>query len=729
MSNNTKKFGTFEGVFTPTILTILGVIMYLRLGWVVGKAGFGGALIIILLANVVTMTTGLSLASIATNIRIGTGGLYALISRSLGLEVGSAIGIPLYISQTLSAALYITGFTEGWLSIFPEHNAIIISSIVLLTLLIVSLISTSLALKVQYLIMTILVLSLISFFLGKNDVPREIILMGDLSDTTFWKVFAIFFPAVTGISAGAAMSGDLKNSRKSLPRGILPGIGITMLLYIGVAYWFDYMATSKQLVENYAIMINLSRWPILIIGGILGATLSSALGSIIGSPRTLVALGRDKVIPFSTSFARLSKKGEPYFALIFTIVIVEFCLLLGNLNTLAPLLTMFFLITYAVVNLAVAIEKGINIPSFRPTFNIPLFVPVVGFFWTVFIMFLVNPIFALIALIFILVFYIYQVKKGIQAPWGDVRSGFFLALSEWAAKISINLPKNAKSWKPNLLIPIEDPQNMKTLNKFIRDISYPSGTLRFFSIKISETLTNEIPDPFSNENISDSNPQEKMEIKKLQDQLESFVSPLKSEGIFTVSTIIRCNDFFQGLNTVTQVSKGMFFPPNIMFLTMSKDPFKNKKLEQIVNIASSEHLGLCILSQHGKNNFDNHKIINVWLRRGSPNSHLALLIALQLKKNWEGQIRLILVINDETNRTAGTKFLAKMAEKARLPIDSEKLILSGEFKDILKNTITGDLNIFGMTARVKGFTMQEITGISTASCIFVKDSGEESIMA
>ena len=132
-----KKLGTFAGVFTPTILTILGVIMYLRLGWVVGNAGFGGALLIIILAKMITITTGLSIAAIATNTRVGAGGSYALISRSLGLEAGSAVGIPLYLSQTLGGAMYISGFTEAWIALFPAHDPIIIGiSVLVLTIFI-----------------------------------------------------------------------------------------------------------------------------------------------------------------------------------------------------------------------------------------------------------------------------------------------------------------------------------------------------------------------------------------------------------------------------------------------------------------------------------------------------------------------------------------------------------------------------------------------------------------
>ena len=83
------RFGTFTGVFTPTLLTILGVIMYVRMGWVVGNAGLMGSFLILGLAMAITTCTGLSLSSIATNTRIGGGGPYAIMNKSLGLEVGT----------------------------------------------------------------------------------------------------------------------------------------------------------------------------------------------------------------------------------------------------------------------------------------------------------------------------------------------------------------------------------------------------------------------------------------------------------------------------------------------------------------------------------------------------------------------------------------------------------------------------------------------------------------
>lgn len=129
-----KKFGTFGGVFTPTLLTILGVIMYLRMGWVVGNAGLLGAWLIIIVSFLITLCTALSMSAITTNIRIGSGGAYAIISQALGLEVGGSLGIPRYISQGLAVTMYIFGFREGWLGVFPAHDPFLVDIAVFLFL-------------------------------------------------------------------------------------------------------------------------------------------------------------------------------------------------------------------------------------------------------------------------------------------------------------------------------------------------------------------------------------------------------------------------------------------------------------------------------------------------------------------------------------------------------------------------------------------------------------------
>jgi solute carrier family 12 (sodium/potassium/chloride transporter), member 2 len=214
-----KGYGTFGGVFVPTLLTILGVILYLRLGWVVGNAGLGGAVVIIVLALLISASTGLSLSSVTTNIRIGAGGAYSIISRSLGIEVAGSIGIPLFLAQAFAVAMYVFGFRTGWQILFPTHPDIAVDFGMFAVVLVIALISARLAFRVQFVILALFVGALASVaatvFTLPLDEPIQVI--GDFpgapetgfTGVGFWTVFAIFFPAVTGIMAGANMSGEL----------------------------------------------------------------------------------------------------------------------------------------------------------------------------------------------------------------------------------------------------------------------------------------------------------------------------------------------------------------------------------------------------------------------------------------------------------------------------------------------------------------------------------------
>ncbi len=725
-----KKLGTFAGVFTPTILTILGVIMYLRLGWVVGNAGFGGALIIILLAKMITVTTGLSIAAIATNTRVGAGGSYALISRSLGLEAGSAVGIPLYLSQTLGGAMYISGFTEAWIALFPSHDPILVGVSVLVLVLSVSLLGAQFAMRTQYVIMFVIGVSLVSFFAATGEASPQVVMWGDFSRAPFWAVFAIFFPAVTGIEAGAAMSGDLKDSKRSLPIGMLSAIAVSFVVYVTVAYFLDQFADSATLVSNHNIMMDISRWRLVLAAGVLGATLSSSLGSVVGAPRTLMAMGSDKVIPFFRFFSQKSKAGEPVFSIIFTSIVILVSLLLGDLDTIAPLLTMFFLITYATINLSVALQLGIGIPSFRPLFKVHISIPIIGFLWALVVMFMVNPVFAAIAWLLIIIAYLIQVKRGLQAPWGDVRAGMFMAMAEWSARQSEKMQSHPKTWKPNIMVPVEDPVSWKIRMGFLRDIIFPSGTLRIFSVKIAAESVNSIIRSFSNklfrkgpEVIVDSE-----EHHAQEEELIQLAVPLKAEELLVTTSLIECQHFLEGISITAQVMRSMYFPPNIMFLSMSADRAKDARLEDMIAVAVREKMGIAVYSQHVKNALGNEKTLNIWLRRSSPNKDLAILMAIQLNRNWNGHLRFITAVGSEEDGKLAKAAQERLFDRARLPGSTEAIVLVGNFKEVLSLAPHADLNIFGISNELDGNTMHALAEAVNTSCLFVKDSGVESMV-
>ncbi len=415
-----KQFGTFGGVFTPTLLTILGVIMFLREGWIIGNAGLLGGLLIMTLGFGITLCTALAMSSITTNIRIGAGGAYAVIAQSLGLEVGGSVGIPRYLSQALAVTMYIFGFREGWLYVFPEHPAILVDIGTFVALYAIAYISADFAIRVQYLIMAIIVGSLVSIGMaaGTGSMEysfQEIQLWGDFvgspennfSGSSFWVVFAVFFPATTGIMAGANMSGDLKDPKRSIPVGTLAAIGVSFLIYVLLAIWLAQSATTEEMVSNYYVMIDNAFWPPAVLAGLLGATFSSALASLVGAGRILQAMGAHQVVPGSDWLAELAPDGEPRHATIVTGALIFGSLMVRDLNAIAPLITMFFLVTYAMLNIAVLVEQSLGMVSYRPFLRIPRLVSGFGLVGSTFAMFILSPTVSLISVAIVVGFYIY----------------------------------------------------------------------------------------------------------------------------------------------------------------------------------------------------------------------------------------------------------------------------------------------------------------------------------
>ncbi|MDX1679011.1 amino acid permease, partial [Arsukibacterium sp.] len=493
-----QKFGTLAGVFTPTLLTILGVIMFLREGWVVGNAGLAGAILIIVLSFSITSATGLSMSSFVTNIRIGAGGAFSMISQSLGLEAGGAIGIPLYISQALAVVMYIFGFREGYMWAvsawgLPALEPIVIDLLIFAVIFGITMISTALAFKIQYLILAIIVTSLLSVaiaaFQGSMDQP--IVWWGDFrgspednfSGTSFWLVFAVFFPASTGIMAGANMSGDLKNPRRSIPLGMMSAIGVSLVVYLLLAYWLMRSASIDELTGNYTIMIDRAFWGPAVLAGLLAATFSSALASFVGAPRILQALASHSIVPYSPAFSKRTTSGEPRNATFLTAAIVLAAIMLRELNAIAPLVAMIFLLTYATINLVVSVEQSLRLISFRPLMRVPRIIPLLGLAGCLFAMFIINAVFSLIALALVIAIYLALMRKKLTAPTGDVRSGLFTATAEWAArKVKLTQGVSERAWKPNILLPVEDPHRLRGSFELVEQLAYPMGSVKLLGL-------------------------------------------------------------------------------------------------------------------------------------------------------------------------------------------------------------------------------------------------------
>jgi amino acid transporter len=369
--------GTFAGVFTPSILTILGIILFLRLGFVVGNAGLGRALLILALANGISVLTTFSLSAIATNLKVKGGGDYYLISRTLGLPFGGAIGIVLFLAQSVSIAFYCIGFGEVLARTLAMESGVhiqIIAAAAVALLFIFAWLGADWATRFQYVVMAILAAALVSFFIGGiNQWNSELLVQNwtaPQDGLSFWIIFAIFFPAVTGFTQGVSMSGDLKDAGKSLPLGTFLAVGLSIVVYFFAGIIFAASQPADILMRDYAAMKRVAAIELFITAGVIAATLSSAMASFLGAPRILQSLSGDRIFPFLLPFAKgHGSTANPRRGVLLSAGIALATIGLGKLNIIAPVVSMFFLISYGLLNYATFFEARSGSPSFRPRFR------------------------------------------------------------------------------------------------------------------------------------------------------------------------------------------------------------------------------------------------------------------------------------------------------------------------------------------------------------------------
>ncbi|MEL7360707.1 MAG: amino acid permease [Bacteroidota bacterium] len=733
-----RKFGTFAGVFTPTLLTILGVIMYLRTGWVVGNAGVLGTVGILLLSFGITIATGLSMSSITTNIRIGAGGAYSIISQSLGLEVGGSVGIPLYLSQALAVAMYVFGFREGWAYVFPDHPAILVDLGTFAVLFGIAVVSASFAFRVQYAIMAVIAGSLVSVALAAMNGSMQydlanVGLIGPyagapedgFSGTSFWIVFAVFFPAATGIMAGANMSGDLRDPRRSIPRGTMAAIAVSLAIYALLAYWLARSATPEELLSNYTIMIDRAYWGPAVLAGLLGATFSSALASLVGAPRILQALGDHAVLPRGDWLATRTASGEPRNALVVTAGIVLVALLLRDLNVIAPLITMFFLITYGMINFVVFVEGQLGLVSFRPQLRVPQSVPLLGLAGCLLAMFVVNPTFALAAVVVVVGVYAFLLRRHLEAPYGDVRSGLFVALAEWAAKRVGDLPtRQERAWKPNVLVPVQDLSALRGSFELLRSLVFPKGSVKLLGLSTgtADTTDAAIAEPDL-------------------ERLPTLSAAFRRQGVYATWTTLETDDFAAGVSASLQALRGTFFRPNILFLrlpdlALPDHAAREQAYARLTVEARRQRVGTVLYAPHLRAGLGQRQYVNVWIHDRSPdwrlsmdigNLDLSLLLAYKLKRNWDGLIRLITVV-DAAEAERARHFLDRLIDLARLP-DATPVVGTGTFRDFVQTAPHADLNLLGLMPDPDFDVMRGMVTTLGASCLFVRDSGDENALA
>ncbi len=684
-TENIIKFSTFGGVFTPSILTILGVIMFMRDGFIIGQAGIFHALLMLAIAKGITLLTSFSISAIATNTEVKGGGAYFLISRTLGPEFGGTIGLTLFFAQALAVPFYILGFTEALIitasPYFPAISGYFnyITFGIACLLFIIVLKSAEWAIKIQYVIMGILVISIATFLGGAAlNFDKALFQKNWAAAYTdhsynFWVIFAIYFPAVTGIMAGVNMSGNLKNPTRSIPLGTFAAIFIGLLVYGAQIILCGGSIERADLVsDSYGSILNIAIWGLWIFVslGVFAATLSSALGSLLGAPRILQSLAQDNILAPTKIFAKLSPDGEPRRALWLTFVITLGTLYWargnsdgGALNAVAIIVTMFFLWAYGITNIAAFVESYSQNPSFRPRFKLfHWFLALLGAIGCVSAALLIDPLAALGAIALISGLFIYVRKFVLKTSFGDARRGFFYSRVRTNLFKLEHAPMHAKNWRPTIVVFTGNPDNRLTLARYSNWLGGGRGIVTLVGLIIGE--------------INVKNEQR----KHLLNILKDFINTNKIQAFPQVLVTPEIDLGFDQLLQCTSIGP---LKPNLTILGWSSDPLRAKAFVQHLHTARLLNMSQILLYDNGLPSLKRKENprIDIWWR-GKENGSLMAILAylILLDREWaHASIRFLRIVQKTESHEEAFKELKTLIESSRMKatisiIDSDKHI-------------------------------------------------------
>ncbi len=708
--------------------------MFLRFGFAVGSLGFTWTLVIILLGHLVTIPTAMALAEIATNQKVEGGGEYYIISRSFGLTIGAAIGIALYLSQAISVAFYVIAFSEAFepvLTMLEANTGFPIAvSKRLIGLLSVGLLAWLMFTKgaktgmwMLYVVVAILAVSLVMFFAGTGDTTTTFLWTADKHD--FFYVFAIVFPAFTGMTAGVGLSGDLKDPKRSIPQGTMMATLIGMTIYVLIAIKLAGSASQDSLVGNQLVMSEIAVWGPIIPIGLAAATISSALGSVMVAPRTLNAIASDRIIPIprlNRVLGTIKKSnGEPVNASMVTCGIAFFFVLLGDVNVVAEIISMFFMVTYGAICLISLLENFASNPGYRPSFKSKWYISLIGAVLCIGLMFMINTFYAILA-IGMMVFTYYILTRN-QQKSGDMANIFSGVIFQISRNLHVFLQKRKQEesideWRPSVVALSKDSFSRHDEFDLLRWISHRKG-FGMYIHHIEGYLSKETSE------------EAKACLKRL-----IRLTQVSNSSVF-VDTMI--NPSYKSTISQTLQLPGVSGKANNMVLFEYYKTRKDELEEIIDNLGLVKAVGYdtCILSSSEKKfGFTNE--IHIWITSNDyQNANLMIYLAYIIlgHPDWHDGIIKLFAIHPVKEIPAERVKLLEMIKTGRLPISANNIriipIQEGvTTKDIInKNSMDADLTIVGFRSELaKNAGPETFMGYdSVGNVLFVNSQNEKEI--
>ena len=696
-------FGTGP-VFLASISTILGAIMFLRFGYAVGNVGLFGALLLIVAGHMVTIPTALAIAEIATNKRVEGGGEYFIISRSFGSTIGGAIGLSLYLSQAISVAFYMIAFAEAfsplapafteWTGIAWDPRIVSLPALIGLIALVLTK-GADLGVKALYVVAGVLAVSLGLFFLGgpvEGHDPSSVSLMGGLADADpFMLVFAICFPAFTGMTAGVGLSGDLANPRRSLPLGIMGATVAGMLVYIALAVKLAMSAPAELLATDQLVMSRIALWGPIIPIGLAAATLSSAIGSIVVAPRTIQALGADRVVPANRINDFLSKgvgaANEPRNATLVTSVLAVIFVMVGSVDLVARIVSMFFMMTYGALCAISFLEHFAARPSYRPSFRSKWWVSLFGATACLVLMLQMDLVFAAMAIGFMLI--LYQVIRRSRGAEGDDLAEIFHGVMTQATRwMQVSLQKTpARAWRPSVILLTPRTFDRSSPTEFLEWLCHRYGV---------GTYLHFIKGRLSAETYAESRENRDRLIAGTQERKGAvFIDTMVSPSLVSALAQSLQMPGISGMdNNTILMEKSIHDPPEV-----------GEEILAGCELAAVAQMNLLVL-RHGDHFFGNRRAIHVWLTWNDyENANLMILLAYILlgHPDWKAGEITLYAAYPKAEVAERTAQLRQMISEGRLLISDKNLQVFGtddrtDFSRLVEVKSAGaDLVIRGFT--------------------------------
>jgi amino acid transporter len=716
--NPNASFGSVA-VFMTAISTILGAILFLRFGYAVANVGLSGVIAIIIIGHLVTIPTALAVAEIATNQRVLGGGAYYIISRSFGLNIGGAIGIALYMSQAISVAFYIIAFSEAFDPVIEHYSDLItlspvlikrIIALVAMTILslVVMLRGTNMGMKALYFVVALLFVSIFFFLMGKpiNDNVDLSFTRTVENPDSFFYVFTIIFPAFTGMAAGLGLSGDLKDPKKAIPRGTLLATLAGMIIYVLVAFKLAGSATPEEMASDQLIMSKIAIWGPIIPIGLAAAALSSAIGSILVAPRTLQAIGYDAILPaksINNWFAKgKPKDNEPVNSAIITIFIAFFFIAIGDIDFVAQIISMFFMVTYGAICLISFLEHLAADPSYRPTFKQnKWYYSLLGALLSFWLMFKMNWPYALMSVLIMGAIYLMVTKyrSTSKEGLGKLFKGVVFQLSR---QIQIFVQRANKedqeyNWRPFVICVTEDSFKRQSAFDLLRWISHKHGFGTYIHF-IKGYLNRET-------------------YKESQDVLQRLIKVAEgSDSRVYLDTIISPS-YTSAIAQVIQLSGISGKGNNLILFEFSRTQPDTLK-HAIDNYPLFEAAGfdVCILNT-GERGFGFHLEIHVWITTGDfRNANLMILLAYIISghPDWKKGVIKIFAMFPQDQIEKQREKLIDLIQTGRLPISPGNITFipapksSSTKEAIMDKSRDADLTIVGFSPHKITENMEEI---------------------